>query len=160
MRRALLLLAAISFSQLAAAQTAAGRADSGASTEPQNPADASVARDVANQRGDKQAEQQGSRPEVEPRERALKDETNAGAGATASPLPPNPADASVSKDVANERGDKQSQVQGSQPQVEPRDRALKEEAPASPGAGATATPLPPREPTDKLSEEQKPDSNK
>ena len=74
MRRALLLLAAITFSQLAAAQTAAGRADSGASTEPQNPADASVAK--------------RSSPQVEPREGASKDETNAGAGATATPLPP------------------------------------------------------------------------
>ena len=103
MRRALLVLAAISFSQLAAAQSAAGRADSGTSTEPQNPADASVSKDLANQRGDKQAEQPGDRP-----------------------------------------------------QVEPRDRALKEGA----GAGATATPLPPRERTDKQSEEQKPDTNK
>ena len=106
MRRALLLIAAISFNQLAAAQTAAGRADSGATTEPQNPADASVSKDVANQRGDKQAE--------------------------------NPGD---------------------QPQVQPRDRALKEES-AGAGGTVTATPLPPREPTDKQSEEQKPDENK
>ena len=138
MRRALLVVAAISFSQLAAAQTTPGRADSGASTEPQNPADASVSRDVANQRGDKQAEQQGARPQVEPRDRALKEE-NAGTGVTATPLPPR--DESVSKDVANERGDKQSEVQGSLPQVEPRDRALRD-SPPSPGAGATATPLP------------------
>jgi hypothetical protein len=146
MRRALLVLAAISFSQLAAAQTAAGRADSGASTEPQNPADRSVSKDVANQRGDKQAEQPGDRPQVEPRDRALKD--GADAGATAS------GDASTSKDLANQRGDKQGELQGSLPQVEPRDRALKEGAPS--GAGGTAT----REPTDKQSEEQKPDENK
>ena len=108
MRRALLLIAAISFSQLAAAQTAAGRADSGASTEPQNP-----------------------------------------------------ADASVSKDVANQRGDKQSENPGDQPQVQPRDRALKEqEAGAGAGGTVTATPLPPRQPTDKQSEEQRPDENK
>lgn len=151
MRRALLVLAAISFSQLAAAQTAAGRADSGASTEPQNPADASVSKDVANQRGDKQAEQQGARPQVEPRDRALKEES-AGAGATATPLPPR--DESVSKDVANERGDKQGELQGSLPQVEPRDRALRNDAQT--GAGGTAAPLPPREPTDKQSEEQQP----
>jgi hypothetical protein len=146
MRRALLVLAAISFSQLAAAQTAAGRADSGASTEPQNPADASVSKDVANQRGDKQAEQQGARPQVEPRDRALKEES-AGAGATATPLPPR--DESVSKDVANERGDKQGELQGSLPQVEPRDRALRNDA-------QTGAAVPPREPTDKQSEEQQP----
>ena len=105
MRRALLVLAAISFSQLAVAQTAAGRADSGASTEPQNPADASVSKGVANQRGDKQAEQQGARPQAEPRDRAFT------------------------------------------------------ENPPSPGAGATATPLPQREQTDKQSEEKKPDEN-
>ena len=109
MRRALLILAAISFSQLAAAQTAAGRADSGASTEPQNPADASVSKDVANQRGDKQAENPGDQPQVQPRDRALKDQ-DAGAGATSGTI--------------------------------------------------YATPLPPREPTDKQSEEQKPDENK
>ena len=106
MRRALLLIAAISFSQLAAAQTAAGRADSGASTEPQNPADASVSKDVANQRGDKQAENPGDQPQVQPRDRAFKDQ-EAGAGGT-----------------------------------------------------IYATPLPPREPTDKQAEEQKPDENR
>jgi hypothetical protein len=151
MRRALLVLAAISFSQLAVAQTTTGRNDSGASTEPQSPADASVSRDVANQRGDKQAEQQGARPQVEPRDRALKEES-AGTGVTATPLPPR--DESVSKDVANQRGDKQGEVQGSLPQVEPRDRALRENPPA-PGVGATATPLP----GDKQSEEQKPGEN-
>ena len=99
MRRALLILAAISFSQLAAAQTVAGRADSGTSTEPQSPADASVPKDVAK--------------------------------------------APVSKDVANQGAEK--------PAEEPKEHSA--------GAGGTiyATPLPPREPTDKQSEEQKPD---
>lgn len=128
MRRALLVLAAISFSQFAAAQSTPGRADSGASTEPQNPADASVSKDVANQRGDKQSEQQGARPQVEPRDGALKEES-AGTGVTATPLPPR--DESVSKDVANERGDKQGEVQGSLPQIEPRDQAFKENSPSS-----------------------------
>jgi hypothetical protein len=93
MRRALVLIAAICFSQLAAAQTAAGRADSGASTEPQNPADASVSKDMAERRDDKPAEH--------PKEQ------DAGAGGT-----------------------------------------------------IYATPLPPREPSDKQSEEQKPEESK
>jgi hypothetical protein len=96
MRKFLLIavagFAVLSFSQLAAAQGSRSSGDAGASTEPRNPADASITKELANDRGDKQAEQQGALPEPEPRDRALREPTNPaanpGAGASA-PAPAN-----------------------------------------------------------------------